>query len=279
MRSERLFFISVFAFSWSIWIPVAVASGTPGPLHDVAIGIGAAGPSLAGVACTARAEGRRGLRRLFGSLLSWRLGIRWYLLSLGGPIAVALVAVALHRVVAGGEVGFRLPANTILLVPPALVVGLLLGPLQEELGWRGFALPHLLERWTSVRASVVLGGVWAGWHLPLYALVGDAQPRPPLWLFLVSVVALSFIYTWFWTRTGGRLLVAVLLHSATNVAAVLLLRDAGSDFGPVVISTALTVLLAGAAAGDLRRGDRTRRRGPGGGGLGTDGTAGRSDTA
>ena len=70
-------------------------------LHHVAIGVAAAGPGLAGVLFTARAEGRSGVRRLFNSLLRWRLGRRWYILSVGGPIAVALAAVAAHRVIVG----------------------------------------------------------------------------------------------------------------------------------------------------------------------------------
>lgn len=64
----------------------------------------------------------------------------------------------------------------------------------------------------------------------------------------MSTVALSFLYTWFWIETGGKLLLALLLHSATNVAGVLLLRDARSDFGPVVMATVLTVAVGAVAA-------------------------------
>ena len=67
----------------------------------------------------------------------------------------------------------------------------------------------------------------------------------PLAVFLVSVVALSVVYTWFWVLTGGRLLVAFLLHSATNVVGVVLPKDAGSDFGPVIVTTAFTIAIAG----------------------------------
>lgn len=73
----------------------------------------------------------------------------------------------------------------------------------------------------------------------------------PLAVFLVSVVALSVVYIWFWVLTGGRLLVALLLHSATNLTGVVLLKDAGSDFGPVIVAIALTIAIAGAAARHL----------------------------
>jgi hypothetical protein len=81
---------------------------------------------------------------------------------------------------------------------------------------------------------------------------GD-QERAPLAAFLVSVGALSVLYTWFSVVTDGSLLIALLLHSATNTAAVVHLKDARSDFGPVIVATVLTVVLAAVAARHLER--------------------------
>ncbi len=256
MRSEPLFFLLVFTFSWSIWVPVAFAGDDLSALHYLAVGIGAAGPSVAGVICTAKDEGPGGVRRLFASLVRWRLAARWYVLCLVGPLVVALTAVALHRLAVGDDAKFHLEMATIVLTPPLLVVGLFIGPLQEELGWRGYALPRLMDRWSSVRAALGLGVAWACWHLPLYAIDAGDQERAPLAAFLISVVALSVVYTWFWTVTSGSLLVALLLHSSTNAAGVILLRDARSDFGPSILATFLTVSLAVAAARHLRAGGR-----------------------
>lgn len=253
VRSEPLFFLLAFAFSWSLWVPVVVIGGEPSALLAIAVGVGAAGPSLAGLLCTGRDEGWSGVRRVLRSLVDWRVGARWYALALGGPMAVALAAVAVHRLVVGNEAEFRVETSTILLVPIGLMAGLFIGPLQEELGWRGFALPRLLDRWSSLRASLVLGVAWACWHLPLYAMDAGGQERAPLAVFLISVVSLSVLYTWFWVVTGGSLLIALLLHSATNTAAVVLLRDARSDFGPVIVATVPTVVLAAVAAQHLER--------------------------
>ena len=252
-RSEALFFLTSYAFSWSIWLPVAAMDGEPSALRNLAVGVAAAGPSLAGVACTSIDEGWSGVRRLFRSLLQWRVAAKWYAVSLAGPIAVALMAVGAHRLMVGNDAEFRLQATTILLVPVALVVTLFIGPLQEELGWRGYILPRLLRRWSSVRASLVLGVAWACWHLPLYGFDTGGQERAPVVPFLVSVVALSILYTWLWLSTGRSLLIAVLLHSAINVAGVLLLRDAGSDFGPVAVAAVITIALAAVAARQLSR--------------------------
>ncbi|MDQ4091697.1 MAG: CPBP family intramembrane metalloprotease [Actinomycetota bacterium] len=253
MRSEPLFFLLAFAFSWAIWIPIAATDAERSGIGSIAVGFAAAGPGLAGALCTAREEGWKGVRRLFGSLLHWRTDARWYALALGGPIAVALLAVGLHRLLFGDEARFGLEASTILLVPVAFIAGLFIGSLQEEPGWRGYALPRLLDRWGGVRAGSLLGVAWACWHLPLYAIHSGGQERTPLGVFLISVVALSILYTWFWVVTRGSLLIAVFLHSATNVAGVVLLKDARSDFGPVIAATALTVALAAVAGRHLER--------------------------
>lgn len=79
-----VFFVVAFTFSWALWLPVAAVEGELTLLHQLAVGVAAAGPSLAGVLCTALDEGRRGVRRVFASLLHWRMAPRWYALSLGG---------------------------------------------------------------------------------------------------------------------------------------------------------------------------------------------------
>ncbi len=83
---EVLFFVIAFAFSWGIWLAVAALEGELSLVHEVAVGVAAAGPSLAGVLCTALGDGRSGVRRLLGSLFQWRMAARWYVLSLGGPL-------------------------------------------------------------------------------------------------------------------------------------------------------------------------------------------------
>lgn len=133
------------------------------------------------------------------------------------------------------------------LILPFLVVGLFIGPLTEELGWRGYTLPRLLDRWSSVPAALVLGVPWACWHLPLHAMDTGGQERAPLTAFLLSVIALSVLYTWIWRVTHGSVMIALLLHSA-DAAGVILLRDARSDFGPAVVATVLTFSVAAAVA-------------------------------
>lgn len=252
VRAVRLYLLLAFGLSWAIWVPVAVLVDDLSIGHHVLVGVAATGPSLAGLLCTAREQGLAGVRGLVASLLAWRLPARWYVLAIGGPLAVALISVGAHRLAVGDDV-FELDATTVLLVPVAFVSALFVGSLQEELGWRGYALPRLLDRCTAVAAALVVGVAWALWHLPLYAIAADGQDRAPLALFLLSVVALSLIYTWLWLITNASLLIAVVLHSATNVASALLIIEAEGDLGPHVVATALIIVLAALAGVNLKR--------------------------
>jgi membrane protease YdiL (CAAX protease family) len=85
----------------------------------------------------------------------------------------------------------------------------------EEFGWRGFALPHLQKRFSALTASVLVGGVWALWHVPMF--VYDVYPHSPV-LYTASVVSFAVILTWYYNASDGSVLGAVLLHGTINAA-------------------------------------------------------------
>lgn len=88
-----------------------------------------------------------------------------------------------------------------------------------ELGWRGYALPRLLARFTPLGASLVLGVLWAAWHLPFALTLGSALDGIPLYWFLPSLMGASILYTWVFNGTGGSVLLAILFHAASNTTA------------------------------------------------------------
>jgi membrane protease YdiL (CAAX protease family) len=90
------------------------------------------------------------------------------------------------------------------------------GPIGEEFGWRGFALPQLLRRWSPLAASLVLGAVWGVWHLPTFFIASLPQSRLSFPLFVLNSIALSVIMTWLYLRTGGDLLLMILVHLMAN---------------------------------------------------------------
>jgi membrane protease YdiL (CAAX protease family) len=107
-----------------------------------------------------------------------------------------------------------------MMLPLFLVILTLTDGLGEELAWRGFALPRLLTRHNALVASLVLGVLWALWHLSLVWTEGNAMYQLPIWLLLVDIPAKSILFTWVFLHTRGSVLLAMLLHGATNLFVV-----------------------------------------------------------
>jgi membrane protease YdiL (CAAX protease family) len=176
-------------------------------------------PSLVAIALTARAAGRPGVRELLARLLQWRVGLRWYVFALTFLAVVKLAVAVAYRATTGGWPRFGEHSVPTILV--AIVVsGIVGGPLGEEIGWRGYALPRLTQRWGLAPASVLLGVVWACWHLPLFFLAGlttySDQLGQSFPTYLLQVTAFSVAIAWLMGNTRGSLLLAVLMHSAIN---------------------------------------------------------------
>jgi uncharacterized protein len=181
--------------------------------------LGSFAPSVVAVALTGRREGRREVRKLLGRLLQWRVGLRWYVFALAFMAVIKMAVAVLYRIGNGDWPQFGNQAWYAILaaIVPIAIVG---GPLGEEVGWRGYALPRLTERWGLAPASLLLGAVWACWHLPLFFLPhlekytdqhGQSFPT-----YFLQVVALSVALAWLVGNTSGSLLLAVLMHSAIN---------------------------------------------------------------
>ena len=178
---------------------------------------GSFGPAIAAVIVSASQAGWSGLRELFKPILRWRFGPGRWAVVLLGPAALVALSVGVHAI-AGGQV---LPAHSIGVAQFAMLAVVLLfvgGPVGEEIGWRGYALPRLLERTGPVAASLVVAGMWAVWHLPLFWLPGATQAGSSIPLFVVVVVAFSILTTWVYLATSGSLLAAMLFHHSINLS-------------------------------------------------------------
>jgi membrane protease YdiL (CAAX protease family) len=208
-RALLLFFILAFALSWWPW-PFILLNPQSAPLIHF-------GVFFAAIIAAAAAGGRGAIRDLLAQIVRWRVTPFWYGVALGLPIALIAIAAA-AGVLVGATVSTGLLLEGVLIVPVALITtALAAGPLSEEPGWRGFALPRLIDRLGPVGASLVLGVIWAIWHLPL--LLTDAtRQREPI-PYLVLVTAVSVVITWAYFGSGRSLLIAILMHSMLNTIA------------------------------------------------------------
>ncbi len=170
-------------------------------------------PTISAVILSGLLGGMPAVGKLLRGFTIWRVNYKWYLAAMFlfiGPLIFALFYIMLGFEYVGID-----PSLTALTAVLALMSTLYLGPLSEEAGWRGFALPRLQERFSALTSSVILGIIWACWHLPLY-LVG---PRMPFYIYLPLVTVLSILFTWLYNNTRGSLIIAVLAHFSFNFGA------------------------------------------------------------
>jgi membrane protease YdiL (CAAX protease family) len=211
----RMYWLLAFGITWGAG-GIALVTGnlqhgaghTLHPLHYLA----ALGPSIAGFIMAAATKGWAGVRHLLASLVPAWMDLPWYAaVILGFPAASLAAAWLLDR-----DSLAALPSwgRLICLVPITLVLDT--GPLGEEFGWRGFALPRLLRRWPPLTAALVLGVIWWAWHLPTFFINALSQSHLAIPLFFVNALALSVLMTGLYLRTRGDLLLMIVIHVMAN---------------------------------------------------------------
>ena len=249
------FFSITFAFSWLLWLPPLLKSNGWLDLPDI-VGLPGLlapfGPAVAAFWLTWRQEGKAGIKALWWR--GWRLDFekKWLVpaLLLGG-IIVLLTALLLQLL--GQAIAWEYA------IPPALIIPIFLliyftNALPEEYGWRGYALDPLQDRFQALPASLILGLIWAVWHLPLFFIEGTTQQAIPLYQFILQTMVLAIFYTWLHNNTGGSVFIAALFHATGNVAAAAVpywTTDWGRwlNFGVLVVLAGIVVWRWG-----LRRG-------------------------
>jgi membrane protease YdiL (CAAX protease family) len=177
--------------------------------------LGQFGPFAAALGVAWVTEGGRGVRELLGRLFRWRAGPVWLAVGLLLLPGTMLAAIMLHSLLHGSAapVVFREPWGTL---PAHFIYTLLLaGPLGEEPGWRGFALPRLQAEHGPVAASFLLGLLWAGWHWPLWFIYPAPCPFP---LYVAGAILMTILFTWLYNHTGGSVLYCLLFHASMSTA-------------------------------------------------------------
>jgi membrane protease YdiL (CAAX protease family) len=238
------FFFLAFGISWFFWIPIALSSQgiLPFQIPFFLFVLAGYGPSLSGIIMAGIKEGKPGIRELFERLLIWRIGAQYYVFVLFSTALVVVCAMALYPLFSGETIEIDLLKqlrSLLLLLPVIIFLG---GPMSEELGWRGFALPGLLSRYSALAASLIVGVMWGLWHLPAFWIAGAGQHNQPIFWFMIGAPAVAILYTWVYNHTKGSLLIAVLYHTAFNSTMQLAL-PAFPTAKAVTIAFMLTVAL------------------------------------
>jgi uncharacterized protein len=223
-----LFFFIAFAISWPIWTMMIVNSlNSQDGMGTVLDLIAKFGPTISALVLTSLLGGRAAFKKILGTLLKWRVNVKWYLIVIIGPFVLMSLTIILESLL----FGTTLPSVQILggLVNFPLVYLFVLfanGPLQEELGWRGYELPSLQKKHNPLESSLILGALWGLWHLPLFFMPGTPQrdliyPQNialALIGFMAYTIAFTIALTWVFNKTKGSVFIAMLFHASANSA-------------------------------------------------------------
>jgi membrane protease YdiL (CAAX protease family) len=254
------FYVLAFAISWLGWAPMVAGSRgvswAQHPAFQTFLILPAVGPALAAIIVQRVLVGKTGANEWFRSLWRWRVGIGWWGIAITLP-ALSLLADKVVTQILGLPVAWESAGeNKAALIIFAFVIALLSNP-WEEVGWRGFALPRLQKRHTAVTSTLIVGILWALWHLPLFFWTDNPMSNYPFVIWSIGVVAEAFVYTWLYNSTRGSVLVVALYHVLCNTYGPLI------GGGSVIASAIINVIVAGVLIGvfgmtNLSRAERVR---------------------
>ena len=244
------YLLLTFGSAWLVWSSLLLAEylhlTLPVP-SLVFITLGTFAPSITALFLTWRYAGGTELRRLLRRAVIWRVSPVWYLIAIAGPAMIMLLAMGVH-VLLGGTIPDYVPFGVrwLIVVVNFILILLIGGPLGEEFGWRGLALPSLEARFSPLWASLILGVIWAVWHLPLFFISGSAQSSLPFGLYALLTIPLTILITWVYHGSGNSLLLVMLFHAAVNTwsGPLMISPEAAGSTRPLVLGVVLTWLIA-----------------------------------
>lgn len=214
------YFLFTYLLSWTCFISVAILSQATiaissglAVLQQVLVFLGIITPSLVALWLTARAGMPGQTQKLLNKIGKWKMNIKWYLFAGGFLVVIKLFVALIYKLITGIWPVFGQEAWYILVVAIIFSTWVQAG---EEIGWRGFALPRMTVRFGLPLSTLLLGILWACWHLPLFFVKGASTFGQSFPLYLTQVTALSVIIGWLYWRTQGSLLLTMLMHAAVN---------------------------------------------------------------
>jgi len=194
----------VIAFGWTWPLAALIEQSLIFPV------LGLFGPCVAAIIVIWASRGRSGLAQLGNKFRLTRALLPWCLVAALLPLVLLVPIWLLHA-------AWWTPSRV--AVEPLSFLGLTLAVLivGEEIGWRGFLLPYFLERYSPLISSLIVGIVWAVWHLPNFLLPNFPHHGLPFTAFVIMTLGFSVLFTWFFMNTAGSLVIAVIFHAALNL--------------------------------------------------------------
>lgn len=265
------FFVLAYSISWAWELPLVagrqtVYQGVGWPTHMPSL----LAPMVAAFIVTAWRLGRVGVRDLVARMFRWDVGWRWWAAALSPllflALAVALMAVRGTGVPSASDFAEFSGIPSVLTLVGVLVFIVVLNGFGEEVGWRGFALPNLQRRFSPLAAAMIVAGLWAAWHLPMFFLVDNYKGVSigTAIGFVMGLTCGSVVAAWLYNRSGASILLVVIWHSVYNFASGTAAASATGGTIAAVVSTLIMLQAGGLVVGELlaSRSERASILGP-----------------
>jgi len=239
LASPWVYFLATYLWS-CIFGGIAILANLS---METAIGLvlvllAAIGPMVTGIAFTYLTRDKIGRKNYWKRIIDFkRISAKWFLaILLFVPILNSLAAL-LDKLFGGSGATWGEAALNFLTNPSSIILSILfasLFPFIEELGWRGYVLDRLQEKYSALVSSLILGTVWSLWHLPTFFIQGSYQASlgigtPAFWLFFVGIIPLNFAFTWIYNNTSRSTLAVTLFHSMVNFTGELIALSESAD--------------------------------------------------
>jgi membrane protease YdiL (CAAX protease family) len=235
------FFVITFLWSWFIWGILIIlgqlnsqnVTFTPfGGIDFVLMLLGACGPAVGAIISVYTIEGKSSLKIFFKSFLSLKFGWKVWLSIFFIFGISSMIAWIIPEFFGEERVSTYLPS--VFIFPLWIIMVTFIGGGQEEIGWRGYIMPYLEKKFGLIFGGLILGIVWAIWHLPLWFVPGSTQIYVNIIGFAFGTIACSYIFSWIIKESGNRLFSGLIVHGAQNAFAALF------PYSPITFDVKLT---------------------------------------
>lgn len=221
-RFPYRFFVVTFTWSWLIWLPLVLAGAGILPLEKDLVSalsvpvtiVALFGPGVGALYCLSTLHAKGAVRQYLRGLVDLRLGWQAWLVPVVVMGASTWLAWILPELWGAPRLEMLLPSGWVF--PPYVLLMILLGGGQEELGWRGYIVDPMEARLGPWLGNLVLGVVWAFWHLPLFFIPGTSQMYMPFAGFVLLITGYSWFLAWVRQASGKRTLAGLIAHGWAN---------------------------------------------------------------
>jgi membrane protease YdiL (CAAX protease family) len=234
-----IYFVVTFIWTWFFWgLAIALGASMETATGVILLFLGVIGPAVTGIAFSYLTRDRQGRRDYWKRVVDFkRIPVRWVLVILLFAPVVNVLAALLDVISGGGgttwgEAALNLLSSPLSIIPSIIFSTLI--PFLEELGWRGYVLDRLQDKWSALVSSLVLGVIWSLWHLPLFFVPGSYQAglgvgTLSFWSFMIGIVPLSLLFTWIFNNTRRSTLAVILFHAMVNFSGELIALSVRAD--------------------------------------------------